>query len=215
MVKKTKKGVSAQAKVAKKVVDKALKQRGLKSVEPKYYTELNNGGVAQDTTIWAASSNIVNPIAQSDQHNGRDGYQIQPVRFEAKGVISVFNGVSATVRILFIRWDDTAIPSLADIFESPSTPNSLPTALFNEEKRKHFKVYYDKRFVLSSLADSYGRQLFDIKVNCRSHKPVIYTSGAYSESAFTQGRYYLLYMSDVSASNGPLVDWVQRFYYTG
>lgn len=211
---KTKKS-TAQAKVAKKVVDKALKQRGLKTVEPKYYSELGNLGVAQNTTIWAASSNIANPIVQSDQHNGRDGYQIQPVRYEAKGVLSVSNGYSGTARVLFIRWDDTAIPTLADIFESPSTPNSLPTALFNQEKRKHFKVYYDKRFVLSSLADSYGRQLFDIKVNCRSHKPVIYTTGAYSESAFTQGRYYLLYMSDNDATNGPLIEWTQRFFYTG
>lgn len=202
-------------KVATSVVSKALKVRGLNTVESKYITELNNTGIMQNTTTWAASSNLINPISQSDAHNGRDGYVIQPVYIQVRGMISCSNGVSGLARVLLIRWDDTAVPSMSDIFESPATPTALPNALFNVEKRKHFKVLYDRSFIVSSLADSAGRHYFKINVNCKSHKPVIYTTGAFSESGMSQGRYYVIYMSNIDATNGPLLDFTNRFYYTG
>lgn len=202
-------------KVASAVVTKALKTRGLKTVEQKYYSEINNTGIMQNTLTWSASSNILNPLVQSDAHDGRDGYQVQPVNIQVKGIINCSNGVSGIGRVLLVRWDDSDIPSLSDFFESPASALQLPTVLFNREQRKNFKVYYDRSFIISSLADSKGRAVFNINVNCRSHKPVIYTSGAYSESAFTQGRYYLLYFSDVSATNGPVINFSNRFTYTG
>jgi len=202
-------------KVAQSVVSKALKSRGLKTVEKKYYSEIDNTGIMQNTLTWSASSNLINPISQSDAHDGRDGYQVQPVSIQVKGIISCSNGVSGIARLLLIRWDDSEIPTMADLFESPATAQQLPTVLFDPEQRKNFHVYYDKSWVISSLGDSKGRAVFNINVNCRSHKPVIYTAGAYSESAFTQGRYYLIYMSDVSATNGPVINFSNRFNYTG
>jgi len=204
----------AKNKTVSKLVKKALTRRGLGHYEQKYKTELNNTGVMGNTLVWASSSNVMNEIQQGDGHADRDGFRIQPVRIQARIHVACANGTSALARILIIRWDDTAVPTMADIFESPATSVCAPNAMFNLEKRKMFKVYFDRTFDITSLADADGRRSFNISIDCKSHKECVYTSSLFDVANMTQGRYYILYFSN-QASNGPNIEWTSRFTFTG
>lgn len=206
------KTVTGTRKIAQQVVSKALKERGLKKLEFKYLSELGNSAIAGSSALWASSYNFLNPIAQGDNHNNRDGYEIQPVAVQIKLSASCLNGTSANLRILLIRWDAIAPPtSLGDFFESPTTPIDITTSLFNLENRSYFSVYVDKRVDITNLADSDGRYLFDYYLDCRSHKPCKFIGGLAGEGQMTQGRYYLLYM----ATDSVTLNFSNRFLFTG
>lgn len=197
----------------KNIVSKALAQRGLNKVEYKYKDELNNSGVASNSGLWASSHNFLNDIIQGDGHSDRDGFEIQPVSLTMKISATCLNGLSAYCRLILIRWDGISAPTaLNDIFTSWTSPLDCTTNLYHVENRSYFKVLMDKRFDISSLADSDGRYICDSYHDLRKHKPCKYTSSITTGDAnMTQGRYYLIYF----ATDTVTLNFSNRFKFTG
>lgn len=204
----------AEKKMAK-VVRKELKDRGILRPELKYYTEFANTAVLQDDLIWANHSNFLNPIAQGDAHNQRDGFDIQPIKLEIKIQLQQFSNNVGIARILVIRWEDEDEPILGHIFEDPTSTGLLINCLYNPFWKNSYKILFDKSYPLAgTFNNNTGSIPVDLSINLKNHGLVKYTDNSGTVANVHQGRYYLVYMSDRASAQGPIMNFTNRFYYT-
>lgn len=129
------------AATANKALSIASKVASVLNVEQK-----NVDGYASDTYGSANySTYLLNPIAQGDGGNQRDGDQVKVMR--TYGSIMAFNntGDPQWVRVMIIRdrQADGTVPTLQEVLELGS---SEPTYLakYNMDGKFRFKVYHDK-----------------------------------------------------------------------
>lgn len=135
------------AATANKALSIASKVASVLNVEQK-----NVDGYASDTYgLSSYSTYLLNPIAQGDGGNQRDGDQVKIMR--TYGSIMCYNntGDPQWVRILILRdrQADGTVPTLAEVLElSSSEPHYL--AKYNMNGKFRFKIYHDKLMCLGN-----------------------------------------------------------------
>lgn len=98
---------------------------------------------------------ILNDILEGDEENDRTGDTITNLSLSCKFSIdpSLTTGANVSViRLLIFRWEPNlgSGPNLGDLF-TDTTQSQLIYSHFNWRNKGMFKVYYDKRIIVSNL----------------------------------------------------------------
>lgn len=174
---------------------------------------VNSEMLHKDTTInfGGAQSNITSlvAIAQGDTDAGRTGNSILLRNIYMRGTLAINNSVIGNTRVTLALVKDTqqtsdSTPAVADIFQSPSDPDSLlATGQFGR-----FKLLWRKTYVLTPIGG--GRNVLSLNKYWKLYDHIRYNGSASTD--IQKNGYYLVAISSES-SNYPAVTFNSRIGY--
>lgn len=179
--------------------------RGLINVEFKikdYHLPIASPGVLSSGTI-----QLLNGLAQGDGSTNRDGNQVRFKSLESKTLVSR-NGLDAVFRMIYFidLQTDGAAPTMADVLDTASASGIV--APRNLTHRNRFLILKDVTKVVNTdtpnAVISYFRKL-DLKS--------VYTSTGSAIGNMKNHPVFVLYVSDVPATNGPVVESHHRMRF--
>lgn len=174
---------------------------------------VNSEMLHKDTTInmSSAQTNIQSlvAIAQGDTDAGRTGNSILLRNIYIRGSVAINNSVIGNTRVTLALVKDTqqisdTVPAVADIFQSPSDPDTL--LVTNQFGR--FKILWRKTYVLTPIGG--GRNVTNINKYWKLYDHIRYNGSASTD--IQKNGYYLVAISSES-SNYPSLTFNTRIGY--
>lgn len=185
-------------------VAKVVKSQLNKVSEKKYKTtELAN--IDADSTPVVT---LINPPAQGDGQNSRDGDSLYITSLSGKIRVEV-GATNTHVRLILIQWfedNNVDVPVAADILEDLTTPE---LAQYNIDNKRKFRVLYDRSFLNNSGAvNTLHLSNFMLSGNKIPMKKMQFNAGATTGV----GQFYLLSMGSSADATDTYSAYIRMRY---